>query len=234
MSVFNKEGDSKQALLDDLQALHSMLHEDAKTESTPPSETPGRTKASHSTSGKIPLLQDIFDPEHPDQEIQVEQLSADNVEQWVTGNLFDVEEEPETGQTADQPADSVIEAVTPLPDDAPDESINYAPVEPTGETSTELTNLYRDYAEQWGEQEIPAPDSVAKPFMGLSEAETEEFIELLIEEHADEILALLKDVLKDQLSLLVTQVRDNDSNPSFPEGDSFSGDLPPGIFNDKS
>lgn len=230
MAVFDNEGDSKQALLNDLKSLHAMLEEDSKT--TIHKDTPTRPGAGDLTTVKIPLLQDIFDPDHPEQEIQIEQLNADHVEQWLTGNLFDEIVDQVTGQTPDQPDLLASEPVEPVAGEEPDGSIDYAPHDLTEENSTELTALYAEYANQWGEPEIPETSAVSKPFAGLSPAEADEFLELLIEENADEILDLLKDILKDRLSLLVTQVRDNDSAPGFTDNDNLAGDFPPGIFSD--
>lgn len=228
MAMFDNERDSKQALLNDLKSLHSMLEEDAKT--TIQKDTPARSGPGDLT--KIPLLQDIFDPEHPEQEIQIEQLNVDHVERWVTGNLFDETVDPVTGQTADQPDRLSSEPVEADAGYEPDESIDYAPQDLSEENSTELTALYAEYANQWGEPEIPEISTAGSSFTGLSAAEADEFLELLIEEHADEILDLLKDILKDRLSLLVTQVRDNDSASGFTDSDDLAGDFPSENFSD--
>ncbi len=226
MAISSDEGDSKQALLDDLQSLQKMLNEDVETVPTAQPETSGSPHPNHLSAVKIPLLQDIFDPEHPEQEIQVEQLNADNVEQWVTGNLFDQEADTAIEQPVIQQDNSVTAAVDPAPIEEPDEPVDYTPPDSTAEDSTELTALYTEYADFREEQEVPPDRPETRLIQGLSPAETEEFIELLIEEHADDILALLKDILKDQLSLLVTQVRDNDSISEFKENNSMNASFP--------
>ena len=224
MAATSKKGDSKQALLDDLQSLRTMLDEDSSHKNpNDPISQPGNNL----TTRKIPLLQDIFDPEHPEHEIQVEQLRADNVEQWVNGNLFDDALDPDSPGVPENKVDEPsIELPELFPMDEVVEPVAYDPENAIEEEDFELTDLYTEYAGQWQEPEPVETYPEAQPFLGLSATETEEFIELLIEEHADEILTLFKDILKDQLALLVTQVRDNDSIPDFTDTDTLAGDYP--------
>lgn len=77
----------------------------------------------------------------------------------------------------------------------------------------QIEATYSEYQDLLVPEESVAPIGLA----GFSPIETDEFVELLIEEHVDEIMDLMKKILRDKLSLLITQFRDTPSmqTPAF-------------------
>jgi hypothetical protein len=76
-----------------------------------------------------------------------------------------------------------------------------------------------------GPEDLSTPPSIA----GFTSQETDELFDLLIEEHVDEILDMLKSILRDNLALLIAHVRDADtisSNSTAEDGKDFGDDLP--------
>lgn len=77
----------------------------------------------------------------------------------------------------------------------------------------QIEATYSEYQDLLVPEEPVAPIGLA----GFSPIETDEFVDLLIEEHVDEIMDLMKKILRDKLSLLMIQFRDTPSmqTPAF-------------------
>jgi len=222
--------DSKRGLMKDLQSIRSILDESASSDNSIAAE-PEKTDAADSRlPGQIPLLQDIFDPDHPEQDMQIEQLKFDKLQPWTNHSLFEDQDDVESEPTADEAeinetsvldSQSAAESVQPdnesikQVDDIPDsvyetEAAARQEVPDTDDPDNmdEIEGSYQNYSLH--EQEPSDPSPVAQPLAGLSLAETEEFLNLLVEEHVDDIIDIFKEVLRDRLSLLITQSRDGD------------------------
>jgi hypothetical protein len=95
----------------------------------------------------------------------------------------------------------------------------------------EIEPAYPEDQDQDLDQDLDGPEDLSTPpsIAGFTSQETDELFDLLIEEHVDEILDMLKSILRDNLALLIAHVRDADtisSNSTAEDGKDYGDDLP--------
>lgn len=207
MSEAEKTENGMNALLEELQSIRNVLDAVDSTDADKPGSDKTEQTETSTMRNQIPLLQDIIDPEWPGEDIQLEQsrtadasIISDQAQFGLNGIAHsDSQSDPEV----DPYVPDELYPQNELPIFAED-SLHEAPDQDQIETT------YSEYQDL----RVSEDTEPTAPLAGLSRVETDEFIDLVIAEHVDEILDLFRAILRDKLSLLMVQFRDTPSRPA--------------------
>ena len=223
-----KNGNAKNALLEDLESIRNMLDDETSPDADEPRlDEPEETPR---VPSQIPLLQDIVETESSDEEIQLEQLRSTVSSFLSDQTLLDPDDIEELANQGDP------EIEWSVPDELyqQDELLMFAEdVEDEAADEDEAGSAYSAY------QDLDDPEEphTAAGLAGLTPDETDEFIDLLIEEYMDEILELFRSILRDKLSLLMVHFRDTGAgsrNGAVDDNDDQEDDPPAASDEDPS
>ena len=217
--------ESKSDLLKELESIRDALA--FETRSSGSNTSDDKTNGAATKPPKIPLLQEIFDPQRPNQSIHLQQLDVDSAEIFADFTVFDTSDfhhpssSPETGEKTE--LQNPVASANPLDD--PNQLNARGEVEPGSEENTPQETEVLALLEL-----LPISTAQENQIIALAaneelqDANTETIIDQVIEQHVDQILALFRSTLRDNLPGLLKQWQQQhkrqeveDQEPSAPE-----------------